>query len=98
MATYKGDDEFQKTLLGILFLSYKNGLVKALEQLASFHDWRSGDWLDDVEAEVVSGIKTSVVEGMDMTSEANALQGAVAEATEFFAEFRKALASKTNSN
>jgi hypothetical protein len=94
MAAQSDNDNLQKALLSTLFLSYQGGLDKALRELARFHDEEPGPWLDEIEAEVVRGIKTLVVEGLDITIEANALNAALTTASMFFTEFRAGLASK----
>ena len=96
MSNDAGDDQFPNAFLSILFLSYQGGLEKALDQLASFHNDQPGPWLDAIEAEVMYLIKTTIVEGLDITIEANALQAALTTASTFFAEFRTKLASNTN--
>jgi hypothetical protein len=90
----ESDGEFHKVFLGILFLSYRGGLAKALEELAHFHDNKPGAWLDEIEAEIVNRIKTLVVEGVDMTLEADALNAAICEAERFFASFREGLGER----
>jgi hypothetical protein len=96
MAAQSDNDNLQKVLLSTLVLSYQGGLDRALHELAHFHDGKPGAWLDEIEAEVMRGIKTVVVEGLDITIEANALNAALATASMFFTEFRAGLESKSN--
>ncbi len=98
MADEGGDTQFQKAFLSILLLAYQNGFSKALKKLAEFHNNEPGPWLDEIEAEVLDGIKSLVTEGLDITLEANALEAAITTASMFLAEFRRELTSKTNSD
>ena len=93
MAAQSDNDNFQKALLSTLVLSYQGGLDRALQELARFHGSKPGPWLDEIEAEVTRGIKTLVVEGLDITIEANALNVALATASMFFTGFRAQLES-----
>jgi hypothetical protein len=94
MAAQSDNDNLQKALLSTLVLSYQGGLDRALQELAHFHGGKPGPWLDEIEAEVMRGIKTVVVEGLDITIEANALNAALATASMFFTEFRAGLESQ----
>jgi hypothetical protein len=96
MAAQSDNDNLQKALLSTLVLSYQGGLDRALQELARFHRGKPGPWLDEIEAEVMRGIKTVVVEGLDITIEANALNAALTTASMFFTEFRAGLESQAN--
>ena len=98
MAEQSENDKFQKALLSILFLAYQGALEKALRNLAHFHGDKPGPWLDEIEAETMNGIETLVVEGLDITIEANALKAGLATVSAFFTQLRAELASKANSD
>jgi hypothetical protein len=90
------NDHFQKALLSTLFLAYQGALERVLRNLAHFHGGKPGPWLDEIEEETLNGIKTLVVEGLDITIEANALNAGLETVSLFFAQFRAELASKAN--
>ena len=96
MEDQSDNDHFQMALLSTLFLAFQGALERVLQNLAHFHGGKPGPWLDEIEAQTLNSIKTLVVEGLDITIEANALNAGLETVSLFFAQFRAELASKAN--
>jgi hypothetical protein len=84
----------QKAVATILLLSMQHAFQIALNDLV-----RVGvadlSWLDATEAAVISGLKGTSAEGLDMeTTEAAALASALATMTDYFAQIREELSGK----
>jgi hypothetical protein len=93
------DDEerqFEHALLGTLVLCFRSGLKTTLKQMAKNHGNKSGQWLDEIEADVVDGLKATITEGINVTIEAQALNGALNIIGRFFGEVRGELTGSGN--
>jgi hypothetical protein len=87
----QGSGRFDTSVVGLVSLAMEDGFFTALAELAKHHDNQVGPWLDQIEADVMSGLKGSVVEGVGMKVEADAMVKAVRELEAFFKDFRESL-------
>jgi hypothetical protein len=82
---------FDTSAEDLVSLAMEDGFRTTLAALAKHHDNRVGFWLDQIEMDVMHGLKNSAVESVTGAREAAALAVAILEMQEFFEEMRDSL-------
>ena len=87
----EGSSRFDTSVVGLVSLAMEDGFRATLAELAKHHDDRAGFWLDQIEMDVMTGLKNAAVEGVSGATEAAAMAAAILEMQDFFEEMRDSL-------
>jgi hypothetical protein len=87
----EGGRSFDASVVGLISLAMEDGFRTTLAALAKHHDNRVGFWLDQIELDVMSGLRNSAMEAVGTETEAAAMAAAILAMQDFFEDVRDGL-------